>query len=320
MTSIGVEKMTNNTIGVDISKDSLDAYSLADAENRQFTNDKSGRRALIKWLGKSGCERVVFEPTGPYHKALERTLASNGLAFVKVNPRQARRFAEATGSLAKTDRADAALLARMGAVLQLEPTPAQSDVMMELKELNAARQALIKDRTAAQNRAKNIGSAMLGKQNKRRRQQIERDIEQIESVIVKLIQADAHLARRLDILLSIKGIATITATILVIEMPELGTLDAKQVASLAGLAPITRQSGTWRGKAFIQGGRAQLRNALYMPALVAARFNTDMKAAYSRLTQAGKPAKVAINAVRRKLIVLANALLRDNRMWQEKAA
>ena len=161
---------------------------------------------------------------------------------------------------------------------------------------------------------------MLGKQNKRRRQQIERDIKQIETVIIELIQADAHLARRLDILLSIKGISTITATILVIEMPELGTLDAKQVASLAGLAPFARQSGKWRGKAFIQGGRAQLRQALYMPALVAARFNPDMKAAYSRLAQAGKPAKLAITAVMRKLIVLANALLRDNRMWQENAA
>jgi transposase len=314
------EKMNNDTIGVDVSKDHLDAYRLADGAARRFANDKGGHKALIKWLTETPLYRVVFEPTGPYHRAVERALGIAGVPFVKVNPRQARRFAEATGKLAKTDRLDAAILARMGALLELQARPARSEFLLELKELYVAREALVKDRTAAKNRGKALTLSLLKRQNAQRLEQIERQIATVEAAILQIVEADASLADRFAILISIPGVSTITAFALLIAMPELGALEAGQAANLAGLAPIARQSGRWTGRSFIRGGRADVRQALYMPALVAARFNPDMKAKYAHLIQTGKPAKVALTAIMRKLVVLANALLKANRPWTPKTA
>ena len=308
--------MTNDTIGVDISKDHLDAHRMSDGASRRFANDSAGHRAFLDWL--SGTEaRVVYEPTGPYHRTFERRLAAEGFALVKVNPRQARRFAEATGRLAKTDRLDAAMLARMGALLQLEARPARSPILNDLKDLHMAREALVKSRTAAKNRAKNLTLAILKRHNAEQLRQIERQMAAIEKEIRGLIEADSDLARRLDILVSIPGVSAITAFALLIDMPELGTLGQGQAASLAGLAPVARQSGNWTGRAFIRGGRANVRQALYMPALVAMRFNPDLKAKYDKLKEVGKASKVAITAIMRKLVVLANAPLRDDRTWTQ---
>ncbi len=312
--------MKNDTIGVDISKDHLDTHRLADGASRRFANDRRGHKALIDWLAEAPANRVVFEPTGPYHRAFERALGEAGVAFAKVNPRQARRFAEATGKLAKTDRLDAAMLARMGAMLELETRPARSAALLALKELYIAREALVKDRTAAKNRAKSLTLSLLKRQNAQRLEQIERQIAALEAAISQIVEADVGLARRFAILTSIPGISNITAFALLIEMPELGALEARQAASLAGLAPIARQSGRWTGRAFIRGGRASVRRALYMPALVATRFNPDLKAKYAQLINAGKPAKLAITALMRKLIVLANALLKAHRTWAPKLA
>jgi transposase len=160
----------------------------------------------------------------------------------------------------------------------------------------------------------------LKRQNAQRLEQIERQMAAIEAAILAKIHADADLARRLAILVSIPGVSTVTAFALLIEMPELGVLDAAQAASLAGLAPLARQSGRWTGHAFIRGGRAPVRRALYRPALVGARFNPDMKATYERLRAAGKPAKLALTAVMRKRVVLANALLKANRTCAPKTA
>ena len=312
--------MQNDTIGVDVSKDHLDAYRVADGASRRFENDKRGHKALIRWLAQTPVQRVVFEPTGPYHRALERALGAAGVPFAKVNPRQARRFAEATGRLAKTDRLDAAMLAKMGAMLELAPRPGRSEVLLELKELYLAREALVKDRTAAKNRAKALTLALLKRHNAQRLEQIERQIETVEAAITRIIEADADLDVRFAILTSIPGISKVTAFALLIEMPELGLLEPGQAACLAGLAPIARQSGRWTGRAFIRGGRSSVRQALYMPALVAMRFNPDLKAKYDQFVAAGKPAKVAITAIMRKLIVLANALLSANRKWAQKTA
>ena len=311
--------MTLSTIGIDISKETLDVHRMSDGASRRFSNDKAGHKALIVWIGGDAA-RVVFEPTGPYHRAFEHALAKAGLPLVKVNPRQARRFAEATGKLAKTDRLDAALLARMGALLAIEPRPARSKALAELKELHIAREALVKDRTAAKNRAKIRTLALLKRQNAQRLDQIERQIAAIDAAILAFIEADAELANRFAILTSIPGVSRITAFALLIEMPKLGTLEGRQAASLAGLAPVARQSGRWTGRAFIRGGRASVRQALYMPALIAARFNPELKAKYTQLVKAGKPAKLALTALMRKLIVLANALLRARRTWTPKLA
>jgi transposase len=312
--------MNDDTIGVDVSKDHLDAHRMTDGASRRFANDRVGHKAFLRWLLEKPTDRVVFEPTGPYHRAFEHALACADVPFVKVNPRQARRFAEAIGKLAKTDRLDAAMLARMGAMLQLPARPPRGEIILELKELHLAREALVKDRTAAKNRSKVLALPLLKRQNAQRLDQIERQLAAIESAMHDFVQANDELAARFAILTSIPGVSAITAFALLIEMPELGTLQAGEAASLAGLAPIVRQSGRWTGRSFIRGGRAGLRQALYMPALVATRFNPDLRAKYRQLISAGKPAKVAIAAIMRKLIVLANALLKANRSWQLIAA
>lgn len=317
MTSKGAEKMITCTIGVDISKDTFDVYRLSDGATAKFANDKAGIKRLLSFI-VGQASRVVFEPTGPYHRLIEQTLSQKGIPFVKVNPRQARRFAEATGKRAKTDPIDAANLARMGALLELEVREPISENARDLKDLHIAREALIKDRTAAKNRLQSVSLPLLKRQSAERLKHVERQIEAIEAEIEKRINADPDLAHRFEIITSIPGISRITAFAILIQMPELGRLDAKAAASLAGLAPQARQSGRWVGHAFVCGGRACVRHALYMPALVAARCNKDLKAVYDRLIKAGKPAKVALTALMRKLIVLANALLKADRKWEPK--
>ncbi len=309
------------TIGIDVSKDHLDAARHPGGDTVRVANTRKGQSALLRWIGDvKAVARVVFEPTGPYHRALEERLASCGVPMVKVNPRQARRFAEATGRLAKTDRVDALMLARYGALLEPVALPVRSDLQNRLAELVAARRSLMRDRTATINRLKTLTIALLQRHARHRQRQIEAQIASLDAAIEALVAEDPHLLRRRDVLASIPGLGLVTAHALLADIPELGTMEEGQTAALAGLAPITRQSGTWRGRSFIQGGRAALRQALYMPAIVAMRFNPDLKRVYDRLTAKGKHAKIAITAIMRKLIILANALLRDNRLWAPKSA
>jgi transposase len=306
------------TAGVDISKDALDVCLYPGGQSGRFANDAKGHRGLVCWLAKHSIARVVYEATGAYHRGFERCLATAGLALAKVNPRQARRFAEATGKLAKTDRCDAAMLARFGALLEPAARPVASPALDEMKELHVARQALVKDRTAALNRQKTVRLALIKRHIAQRLRQIEAQLAAIDAALKALIDADPELAARFAILASIPGIGETTAVAMLIEMPELGSLDHRQAASLAGLAPVARDSGRWKGKRSIRGGRATLRQALYMPALVATRFNPDLKCKYKAFVAAGKPAKVAITAIMRKLLLLANALIRDGRTWSPK--
>jgi transposase len=200
------------------------------------------------------------------------------------------------------------------------PRPPRSDALLALNELHLAREALVKDRTAAKNRSKVLTASLLKRQNTQRLKQIDRQMAGIEVAILEQIRADPDLAQRFAILTSIPGVSVITAFALPIEMPELGALDAGQAASLAGLAPVARQSGRWSGHAVIRGGRAAIREAIYMPALVATRFNPNLKAKYNQRTKAVKPAKIALTAVMRKPILFANALLKANRTWTPKPA
>lgn len=305
------------TIGIDISKDTLDAHRLDGGETIQVRNDKAGHKTLMRWIGKSTKPLIVFEATGAYHRQLELTLGAKGLPAAKVNPKQARRFAQATGRLAKTDRVDAAMLARMGAVLCLEPQAPPDKSLYDLRELLSARRALVKDQTAARTRQATATLLLIKRQIDARLKQIDTDIGKIDAAMAEAVAQDPPMSERMAILQSIPGVGRVTAITMLIDMPELGELDGKQVASLAGLAPVSQQSGKWRGKERIQGGRATLRRALYMPALVAVRFNPDLKEKYDQLVQAGKQKKVALTAIMRKLLVMANALLRDGRQWTE---
>lgn len=304
------------SVGVDISKDTLDVHIHPMGVRRRMTNDQAGFAELVAWLADHGVARVVFEPTGRYHRAFERTLGQAGLPLVKVNPRQARRFAQASGKLAKTDAVDAAMLARMGAALEPPTHPIISQTLDDMQELHLARRALVKDRIAAKTRNEMRRSALLKQQAQDRLTQIDTQIAAI-AALRRLCDADARLKQRFDILTSIPGVGETTAMAILVNMPELGALENKAVASLAGLAPVARDSGRLRGKRFIQGGRAHIRHALYMPAIVAIRWNADLKAKYQALIAAGKPTKVAITAVMRKLLILANALVRNGRRWEE---
>jgi transposase len=308
------------SVGVDISKDTLDVHLHPAGTARRFLHTRTGRSGLIAWLAKFTIVRIVFEPTGPYHHAFERHLAEAGLPLAKVNPRQARRFAEAIGRHAKTDRIDAAMLARLAALLEPPIRPAPSQTLDDMAELIVARRARVKDRVAALQRDSVHRSTLLKRQAVQRLAQIERQIAAIDTALRERLAGDLTLRARFDILASIPGIGETTALIMLVEMPELGTLDHRCAASLAGLAPIARDSGQHRGKRFIRGGRSHLRQALYMPALAAVRFNADLKAKYKALRHAGKPPKVALTAIMRKLIILANALMRDGRTWFLKPA
>jgi transposase len=189
-----------------------------------------------------------------------------------------------------------------------------------LKELQIRRQALVKQRIAHQARTVRLKHSLLKRQNTKRLIEIEKEIKAIDTEISTIINSDQNLKQRHEILVSIPGISNISAAMLLIGAPELGCLERGQITSLAGVAPMTKQSGQWKGRDHIQGGRSLLRKALYMPALVAARYNPDLKAVYQRLVAAGKPPKVAITAVMRKLIVLANTRLRQQRCSAPKTA
>ena len=302
-------------VGVDISKDFLDVAFFPPTESWRFANDNKGFRALLKKLGKRVIERIVYEPTGAYHRLFERTLAEAHLPLVKVNPRHARRFAQASGKLAKTDRCDAAMLARMGAALQLEPHCVVSDAVDALKELQIARDALVKDRVAALNRQKTARSKLIKTQLGERLQQIDAQIEEIDREQKKLRNVDPTLTQSFDIITSIPSFGAVTANLLLVDMPELGHVDEEQVSALSGLAPIAEESGKHKGKRSIGGGRARVRQALYMPALNAIKPNGIFHKKFTAMIDAGKPAKVAITAIMRKILILANALIRDQRKW-----
>jgi transposase len=309
--------MSKPTIGVDISKDHLDACRWPDGESLRVSNDAAGHRRLLRWIGGE-VARVAFEATGAYHAAFERALHRADVPYSKLNPARVRRFAEALGTQAKTDRVDARLIARMAAMIEPRfqtPTPA---VLVELHELQLARTALVRERTAATNRAGRLTLALLKRQHATRLRQIERALDEVDEAIAALVASDPDLARKAEILCSIPGISLVTAAAILAEMPELGTLEPATAASLTGLAPFTRESGKWKGQSKIGGGRGDLRRALYLPALSAARFNPHLKAVYDRLRAKGKPAKVALVAVMRKLAIPANVLVRDGGTWQPR--
>ena len=237
-----------------------------------------------------------------------------------MNPLQARRFAQAQGVRAKTDAVDAKMLAVMGNAFVLQPDEPATKIQHDLKELRSFRSALVKDRTRIMSRLKVQTLSITCRQSKARLAQVDRQIAEINAAIGRLIHSSDRLAHSMKILRSIPGIGAVCAATILIEMPEIGSMDRMQVACLTGVVPMTRQSGQWRGKSFIQGGRKVVRDALYMPALVAMRFNPDLKAKYQAMIKAGKPPKVALTALMRKLIELANTLIKADRNWVKKGA
>ena len=300
-------------------KDWLDVFAAPEGRASRFSNDPAGFRKLMAWIGPE-IDRIAYEPTGPFHRDFEDALLKAGLPLYAINPFQVRSFARSLGRRAKTDAVDARMLATMAAAIQdLRPVEARSEGQRDLAELQQVRDALLKDRVATTNRGKHLRTAVGKRLNQQRLKQIERQLKLIDAEIRQRLQGEEALERRAEILTSIPSISGVTAAGLIVHLPELGTLTGARAASLAGLAPVTRESGHWKGRGFIQGGRHRVRRLLYMPAVVAIRWNPDLKRKYEALVAKGKPRKVALTAVMRKLLVLANTLVRQDRIWTAHA-
>lgn len=320
MTSTGPETHLNHAIGIDVSKDQLDVFCTDRTSGKAFPNTAEGHQALLNWARPTTGTRFAFEATGAYHIALETALGRAGHLICKINPHRASLFARASGQPAKTDRLDARSLAQMAALDLVKPGSAISEHTRALKELETVLSGLIAEAAALKTRLQTLTLARLKRLASTRLALLTRQITEVEGELSRYLTKDAAMKRRVDILCSIPGIADRTAVRLAMFMPELGELTNSQIASLSGTAPRTRQSGRWSGKSFVHGGRGHVRKCLYMPAIVAIRCNPGMKAVYTRLRQVGKPPKLAIMAVMRKLIILANVLVRDDRYWQSKTA
>ena len=305
-------------VGIDTSKAWLDVYLLPIGRAFRVSNNKDGLRRLCAELRGLSVALIVIEATGKLHRLAHRRLHACGFLVCVVNPYRSRAFANALGQLAKTDKIDAQTLARFGEVLGPRATPVPAEALAELQELVLARQAVIADRTAFANRLGAAESGDLKRILKRQLAQAERSIAALDTLIAVLLEADVQLKRRFDIIASIKGCGPVVAATLVGCLAELGLLSGGKLALLAGVAPVNCDSGEMRGQRHIRGGRGHVRRALYMAAISAARCNPDMKAFYARLRDAGKPAKVALTAVMRKLVLLANTLIREDRHWKPK--
>lgn len=304
---------TPDTVGVDISKAHLDVHRRSTGASARFANEATGFEELAAWIDDPAV-LLVYEATGQWHRGLEEHLAGRQ-PLARVNPLRARRFAQAMGEEAKTDAADARTLAAMGASVEVRLVEPRTAAQRALGELVAARDALVGDRTAALNRQKHARHPLVGRQLKSRLAQIGRQIKALDVEIGKAAEADAELSRRNEVPASIPGIGPAVAAVLLADMPELGRVDGKAVGSLVGAAPRVRESGQWKGRGFIRGGRARPRRMLYMAAVASLRCNPDMARKYAELRERGKPAKVALTAVVRRMAVLANALLRQDRTW-----
>lgn len=306
-------------VGVDVCKDRLDVYLHPIGRRLCVANDREGLRRLKQALKGLDVALVVMEATGKYHRRARRTLSAAGFAVAVVNPLRARLFAESIGALAKTDAVDAMALAVMGAALapqgKLRTDPPAPEALEALAELVRARNAATAERTALINRLAASRDAFLRAELRRRIKAADTHVARLAAEIQKRIAADPGLARRFAILVSIPGFGPAVAAELLVDLAELGAISGKAATSLAGLAPWPEDSGDKTGPRHIKGGRAHARRALYWAALSAARCNHDLSAFYKRLTGAGKKTKVALVAVMRKLIVLANTLLKENRLW-----
>lgn len=308
--------MPQNVIGVDVAKDWIDACWLRSGKAARIETTPSSLKAFA---AKAAGALVVFEASGGYERALIDALDAQSAGYVRVNPRQAREFARATGRLAKTDRVDARVLAEMGAALDLQPAPQPSPARRRLADLVARREDLV---------------AMIGQETNRRRLAqdavIRRDIKSLLVVLEgRKARIDEEIAGHIDAhedlsslnarLRTVPGIGGVIAAALIAGLPELGTLDRRKIAALAGLAPHACDSGRRAGKRMIWGGRARVRRALYLAAFIASRCNPELKAYRQRLEANGKAVKAAIVATARKLLTQINAVAKEARDYQLRA-
>ena len=303
-------------VGIDVAKDRLDVHVRPSGEAFAVARDGKGLDELVARLRALDVALIVLEATGGFETTVAGALCAAGLPLAVVNPRQIRDFARATGRLAKTDALDAALIARFADVIRPDPRPVPDEQARSLGELIGRRRQIVEMMTAERNRRGRLTSRRMVKSVDRLLKALQRELSDLEADLDETIRGTPAWRETDDLLKSVPGIGDVTARTLIAELPELGTLDRKKIAALVGVAPFNRDSGTFRGTRTIWGGRANVRAALYMAALVASRHNPILSCFYQRLLKAGKPKKVALTAVMRKLLTILNAIVRDQTPWQ----
>ena len=308
--------MAKSFVGIDVAKKHLDLHVLPQRHSARHDNNPHGRQGLIEALQGMDIACIVVESTGGYEADLVAHLHAADLPVAVVNPRQARDFARATGRLAKTDALDAALLAAFAQAVGPRLTPVPDAMTRTIKALVRRRSQLARMRQDEANHAEHVDQDSIARSVTRIRKALDKELAAIDQELQRVIQASPLWGRKLDVLVAVPGIAQTTATALLAGLPELGTLNRRQAAALVGVAPINRDSGTLRGKRVTGGGRAQVRTALYMPTLVAIRHNPTIRNFYQRLLANGKAKMTAVVACMRKLLLILNAMLKNNTQWR----
>ncbi len=304
-------------IGIDICKAWMDIFIYPSGHEYHIANTKAGHKQLAAKLKKLSVTLIVMEATGKYSRAPHRALHQNGFPVSVINPYRSRKFSDVLGQLAKTDQIDARMLALFAQTIRPDITIPPSAEQEELRELSSGCRGMVVERQALNNRLRTCNSKLVASCLQSQIKMMERHIKQLEGQMLELIKTVPIFMRRYDILCSIPGIGEVTASCLLSDLPELGSCSAEQIAALSGLAPMNWDSGDMRGKRMIKAGRKTVRNSLYMSAMAAKRWNPDMVIFFDRLVQNGKKKKVALVAVMRKQVVLANALIRDDRLWAQ---
>jgi transposase len=306
-------------VGIDVSRKRLDVHVQPTGESFAVSHDGSGLRKLVRQLGKLEVALVAMEATGKFRRAAAAALASAGFNVAVVNPRQIRDFARATGRLAKTDRADAEVIAVFAAAVRPRCTRLADKEERRLSELMARRRQLSEMIVAEQNRHDSTEDVALKRSVGRHVAWLRKELRTLDSELDQLVKANAEWNAKEALLSSVPGVGKVVARTLLVGLPELGQLTRRQIAALVGVAPLSRDSGVFHGKRTIWGGRPGLRRVLYMAALVGCRHNRVMRSFYERLRSSGKSPKTALIAVMRKLIVTLNAIMRDSKAWCEPA-
>jgi transposase len=302
-------------VGIDVAKEWLDVAQRPGGRAWRLSSDEGGIATLVQQLGELKPALVVLEATGGMEIPLVGALTAARLPAVVVNPRQVREFARATGRLAKTDAIDAQVLAQFGEAVRPEVRPLPDAATQELSALVNRRRQLIEMLTAERNRLRTATKRVRTNVQAHIRW-LERQLLALDDDLGQVIRSSPVWRERDNLLRSAPGVGPVLSSVLLADLPELGRLSRKEIAALAGVAPLNRDSGQFRGRRHVWGGRSHVRMALYMAALVAARYNPVIKSFYQRLLSAGKPKKVALTACMRKLLTILNAMTRDQTSWQ----
>lgn len=307
--------MDATVVGIDVSKDRLDVHVRPAGAVLSYSRDAAGIEALIGELGGLAPQMIAVEATGGFESVVVASLGAAGLPVVVVNPARVRAFAAAIGRRAKTDPIDAQVIAHFAAATKPEVRPLPDAATQALADLVARRRQIIQMIVAEGQREKRA-SPRARKSILRLLKTLRSELSALDAALDETVRGSPLWREKEQLLASVPGVGSVIVRTMLAELPELGSLDRRQIAALAGLAPFTRQSGQWRGKSFIGGGRASVRAVLFMGAMTAMRWNPTLRAFHHRLRSAGKPKMVALIAVARKLLTILNAILRDNRPWQ----